>query len=161
MKISQESPADAPGEFTLESIRPVRDFTARKTLEQAHAFAAGLAQIFTDTDEGSRRVVRDLAGVGITAADAEQIAAQAMALIEVMADRDRKADVFHAAVREAGQGERAMYERLAGLARLLRLKLGNRSPMLARFGVPPEAADEAKARAKQQVKSLFSTAVTK
>src|SRR5580698_5332505 len=156
MRISQESPEDAPTEevpareaFTLESIRPVRDFTARKTLEQAHAFVEGIVRIFHDaaSDEEASRLVADLAAVGITANDAEQLAAQAVTLIEVMADRDRKADIFHAAVREAGQGERAMYERLATLARLLRLQLGATSPALANFGVPPEVTDEVRAKA--------------
>lgn len=170
MKISRESPEDARAgdggaraAFTLESIRPVRDFTARKTLEQAHAFVDGIGRIFRDaeTDEAAQHLVRDLARVGITAADAEQLAAQAAALIEVMADRDRKADVFQAAVREAGQGERAMYERLAALARLLRLELGATAPTLARFGVPPDVSGEAKARARQPGKRIYSAATPK
>ncbi len=172
MKITREPLEDArDGEtqasvaFTLESIRPVRDFTARKTLEQAHAFVEGIVRTFRDveTDADAARLVRDLARVGITAADAEQLAAQAVALVEVMADRDGKADVFQAAVREAGQGERAMYERLVALARLLRLRLGPSSPALARFGVPPEIAGEARARAKQPPppKAFYSAATFK
>ena len=137
MRISQDSPEsgpvperDARDAFTLESIRPVRDFTARKTLEQAHAFVEGVTRMFHDaeTDEGAALLVRDLAGVGITALDAELLAAQAVTLIERMADRDLKADIFQAAVREAGQGERAMYERLASLARVLRVRLGATAP---------------------------------
>jgi hypothetical protein len=171
MRISQDSPEaspaaperDAPQEFTLESIRPVRDFTARKTLEQAHAFVEGVIRIFRDaeTDEDAELLVRDLAGVGITAADAEQLAAQAVTLIEMMADRDRKADVFQAAVREAGQGERAMYERLASLARVLRVRLGATAPALANFGVPPEVSDAAKARARQAPKGIYGAATPK
>jgi hypothetical protein len=172
MRIRQESPEDARAEeppareaFTLESIRPVRDFTARKTLEQAHAFVEGIVRIFNDaeSDEEASRLVADLAGVGITVNDAEQLAAQAAVLIEVMADRDRKADVFHAAVREAGQGERAMYERLATLARLLRLQLGSTSAALTRFGVPPEVSDEAKAKAATRPPSrpIYSAATPK
>jgi hypothetical protein len=156
MRISQDSPVGSPAsgadgrtpEFTLESIRPVRDFTARKTLEQAHAFVEGLVRLFraAEGDEDAAVLVGELSAVGITANDAEQVAAQAVALIELMADRDRKADVFHAAVREAGQGERAMYERLSTLARLLRLRLGASSPALAHFGVPPELSAEARAK---------------
>ena len=59
-----------------------------------------------------------------------------MALIAVMAERDRRAEAFHAAVRAAGDGERALYDRLSSLARLLRMKLGPSSPSLASFGVP-------------------------
>ncbi len=146
MRISQDSPENAPAPereaFTLESIRPVRDFTARKTLEQAHAFVEGVTRMCRDAeaDEGTAQLVRELAGVGITAADADVLAAEAVALIEAMADRDRKADIFQAAVREAGQAERAMYERLAALARVLRLRLGPAAPELATFGVPPEVA---------------------
>ena len=172
MRISQESPEDAPTvevpaseAFTLESIRPVRDFTARKTLEQAHAFVEGLVRMLRDAETGEEasRLKADLAAVGITANDAEQLAAQAVTLIEVMADRDRKADIFHAAVREAGQGERAMYERLAGLARLLRLKLGASAPELAGFGVPPELSDEIKARAatRPPPRPIYSAATPK
>jgi hypothetical protein len=163
MKMSPESPEGAPAAFTLESIRPVRDFTARKTLEQAHAFVEGVARVFADAgaDEGAARLVRELAHVGVTAADAEQLAAQAVALIEVMADRDRKADVFHAAVREAGQSERAMYERLAGLARVLRLELGAGSPALSRFGIPPGLPDDARVRVKQAAKPIFSASIIK
>jgi hypothetical protein len=172
MRISQESPEDAPTEevpareaFTLESIRPVRDFTARKTLEQAHAFVAGIVRIFRDAerDEEAGSLVADLAAVGISANDAEQLAAQAVALIDMMADRDRKADVFQAAVREAGHGERAMYERLATLARLLRLQLGTTAPALARFGVPPEVSDEMKARSvtSKPPRSIYSAATPK
>lgn len=163
MRISPESPENERDPFTLESIRPVRDFTARKTLEQAHAFVEGLTHIFrdADSDETAQKLVRDLAAVGISQADAEQLSTQAVALIDLMADRDRKADIFHAAVKEAGQGERAMYEHLAGLARLLRLKLGATSPTLAKFGVPPEPSDEAKAKAKLPPKPIFSAVTTK
>jgi hypothetical protein len=172
MRISQESPEDAPTEevpardaFTLESIRPVRDFTARKTLEQAHAFVAGIVRLFRDAehDEEAAALVADLVTVGITANDADQLAAQAVTLIDLMADRDRKADVFHAAVREAGHGERAMYERLSTIARLLRLQLGNTAPSLARFGVPPEVSDEVKARSvtPKPPRSIYSAATPK
>jgi hypothetical protein len=157
MKMSRE-----PLEFTLESIRPVRDFTARKTLEQAHAFVEGITAVFRDAeaDEAAARLSSELAEVGITAADAEQLAAQAMALILAMADRDRKADIFQVAVREAGQGERAMYERLVALARLLRCKLGATSPALAGFGVPPEIGGEGRGRASQPAKPICSAATS-
>ncbi len=170
MGMSRESPDDRArseradrAAFTLESIRPVRDFTARKTLEQVHAFVDGIARIFRDapTDEAAAGLVAELARLGVTAADADQLAAQAVALIDVMADRDRKADVFQAAVREAGQSERAMYDRLAGFARLLRLELGAASPALARFGIPPAAPDDARARAKPPPKPISSAAITK
>jgi hypothetical protein len=175
MKITQDSPADgralgnaalrgaALGAFTPESIRPVRDFTARKTLEQAHAFVAGLTGILADagTDEADQALLTDLASVGITGADAELLATEALALIERMADRDRKAEIFHAAVKEAGQGERAMYERLAALARVLRLKLGPRAPALTRFGVPAEPEGEARPRPKTLGKAIFSAAIAK
>ncbi len=172
MKITRETPESARGgehparvAFTLESIRPVRDFTARKTLEQAHAFVEGIARTFHDreTDPDAARLVRELSRVGITADDAEQLAAQAVTLVGVMGDRDRKADIFQAAVREAGQGERAMYERLVALARLLRVQLGPTSPALERFGVPPEVSDEARARAKQPPppKAFYSSATSK
>lgn len=170
MKITQDSPRNgraasgaALDAFTLESIRPVRDFTARKTLEQAHAFVAGLTRLLSDaeTDEGDRTLVAALASVGITRADAEQLAGDALALVERMNDRDRKAEIFHAAVKEAGQGERAMYERLAALARVLRLELGARAPALTRFGVPAEAEVEAKPRAKPLGRAIFSAATVK
>lgn len=159
MKSTPDSPEDksaltdeALDAFTLESIRPVRDFTARKTLEQAHAFATGLAGVARTAagDDEARGLLAELARIGITPSDAELVAQQAIALMKTMADRDQKADVFHAAVKEAGQAERAMYERLASLARLLRGRLGARSPALATFGVPPDlpartAADTAPA----------------
>src|SRR4051812_31875690 len=122
MKITPESPTDrsaspsppdqgdGDGIFTLEAIQKVRDFTARKTLEQAHALVTGLRRVLgqadADADEGDEALRRDLDRVGIGASEAAQIAAEASALIEVMADRDRKADIFHAAVKEAGQSER-------------------------------------------------------
>jgi hypothetical protein len=149
--------------FTLASIRPVRDFTARKTLEQVHAFVEGVARIFRegDTDEESARLVRELARVGVTEADADQLAAQAIALVEVMADRDRKADVFQAAVREAGQSERAMYDRLAGFAHLLRHELGATSPALARFGIPPAAPEDARGKGRPPAKPISSASIAK
>jgi hypothetical protein len=168
MKITQDSLEDgraaggtALAAFTPDAIRPVRDFTARKTLEQAHAFVAGLTRILEQAgaDEADRALLAELTSVGITGADAEQLATDALALIERMADRDRKAEIFHAAVKEAGQGERAMYERLAALARVLRLKLGPRDPALTRFGVPAEAEGEAKPRAKPLGKAIFSAAM--
>lgn len=173
MKITRDLPEETPSEevsareaFTLESIRPVRDFTARKTLEQAHAFVEGIVRLFerAGDDEETRRLISDLGAVGITQGDAEQLAEQAVALIEVMADRDRKADVFHAAVREAGHSERAMYERLSVLARLLRIQLGATAPALANFGVPPELSDEVKARAVTRIpppKPIYSAATSK
>jgi hypothetical protein len=154
MKITREPPVDgaALSVFTPDSIRPVRDFTARKTLEQAHAFVAGLVTLAREAerDPGARDLVRDLANVGITEADAAQIAAEAVALIAMMEERDREAEVFHAAVREAGQGERAMYDRLAALARVLRGRLGDRSPALAKLGVPPGEGEDAGPRLRQQ-----------
>ena len=170
MKITKDSPEStrpghgtAVGAFTLESIRPVRDFTARKTLEQAHAFVAGLTGILEDAGKGEAdpAILAELAGVGITAADAEMIAVEALSLIERMADRDRKAEVFHAAVKEAGQGERAMYERLAALARVLRLRLGARAPVLARFGVPPGTATEPRPRPRPIGKAIYSVMAMK
>jgi hypothetical protein len=167
MKIAPKSPEDDHGSegrsrdaFTLESIRPVRDFTARKTLEQAHAFVEGLTQVFSDaeSDESAQALVRELESVGITAAEAAEITNEALHVIELMADRDHKADVFHAAVREAGQGERAMYTRLASLARLLRLKLGPSAPALTRFGVPPTPQGEGKPKPPTP---LFSAATSK
>jgi len=136
--------------LTLEAIRPVRDPTARRTLEQAHAFVEGLARALRDAEanEDSARLVRELASVGITAAEAEHVATQALGLIELMADRDRKADIFHAAVRAAGQGERAMGERLAAITRQLRQKLGATAPALADFGVPPDMPEDAKPKSK-------------
>jgi hypothetical protein len=173
MRISEDSSVGSPAsgadharpEFTLESIRPVRDFTARKTLEQAHAFVEGLVRVFhrAEGDEDAELLVRDLSAVGITANDAEQLAAQAVALIDLMADRDRKADVFHAAVREAGQGERVMYERLSTLARLLRVHLGPSSPALACFGVPPEMSEAARAKTVSRLppKPIYSASTSK
>jgi hypothetical protein len=56
-----------------------------------------------------------------------------------------------------------MYERLSTLARLLRLQLGSTAPSLARFGVPPEVSDEAKARAvtPKPPRSIYSAATPK
>jgi|HubBroStandDraft_6_1064221.scaffolds.fasta_scaffold112707_2 hypothetical protein len=157
MKITREPPLDgvALSAFTPDSIRPVRDFTARKTLEQAHTFVAGLVALAREAerDEGARDLVRKLASVGITEADAQQIAAEAVALIAMMAERDREAEVFHAAVREAGQGERAMYERLAALARVLRVRLGDRSPALAKLGVPPGEVEDGGPRTRRERRS--------
>ena len=127
----------APG-LTPESIAAVKDFTARKTLEQAHAFTRGLvAALDTAPRQGEpRSLAQALSSAGISLADAEQIAAEGVALIAVMAERDRRAEAFHAAVRAAGDSERALYDRLASFARLLRMNLGPSSPSLASFGVP-------------------------
>ena len=135
-----ENEHEALGAFTLEAIRPVRDFTARKTLEQAHAFAAGLAELVREAEREpeARQLLDELEGVGVTVIDVERTAQDALSLLELMADRDRKADVFHAAVRAAGQAERAMNERINGVARLLRVTLGGGSSALSRFGVPVE-----------------------
>jgi hypothetical protein len=174
MKITRESPAQRSAEtrveagadpreaLTPESIQGVRDFTARKTLEQAHALVSGLVRIHDEAtaDEADRALAEDLESVGITAADAEQIAREALSLMELMADRDRKAEIFHAAVKEAGQAERAMYERLAAIARVLRAKLGSRSPALAKLGVPPDA-DVHKARPRPPGKAIFSAVAAK
>jgi hypothetical protein len=162
MRISQDSPENGLA-FTLESIRPVRDFTARKTLEQAHAFVEGILRVFraAETDEEAARLVGELAEVGITAADADQLIAQASTLIEVMADRDRKADIFQSAVREAGQGERAMYDRLAVLAQVLRVRLGPTSPALAHFGVPPAVSDVGKGRSRPPSRPIYGAATSK
>lgn len=174
MKITRESPehrsattpversADPREALTPESIQGVRDFTARKTLEQAQALIAGLLRIHDEesADESDRALADELAGVGITAVDAEQIALQAMSLVELMADRDRKAEIFHAAVKEASQAERAMYERLAAIARVLRAKLGSRSPALAKLGVPPDA-DLQKTRPRPTGKAIFSAVAAK
>jgi hypothetical protein len=136
--------------FTLEEIRPVRDPMARRTLEQAQAFVEGVAHVLREatTDDAAAHLIEELASIGIGPSEADRVAREARELIELMADRDRKADVFHAAVRAAGQGERAMGERLAALTRQLRLRLGATAPELALFGVPPEVPEEAKPRSK-------------
>ncbi len=78
-----------------------------------------------------------------------------------MADRDRKADIFQAAVREAGQGERAMYERLAILAQRAPRPLGATSPALANFGVPPAVPDGARPRSRQPPRPIYRAATSK
>jgi hypothetical protein len=140
----------APG-LTTESIAAVKDFTARKTLEQAYTFTRGLADaLHTAPREGEPLpLAAALSSAGISLADAEQIAAEGVALIKMMTERDRRADAFHAAVRAAGDSERALYDRLSSFARLLRVKLGPSSPSLASFGVPTAEGFEApRARAR-------------
>ncbi len=169
MRIAEKSPVarsippqadDSPAAFTLESIRAVRDFTARRALEQAHAFVVGIARLAGDDepDDEDRALLRELESAGLTAHDADQLAAQAMELIALIADRDRKADVFHEAVKEASHGERAMNEQLAAITRALRARLGDRSPALAKLGVPPEGGDADKARPKPPARTIFSAA---
>jgi hypothetical protein len=142
---------EAPRGLTPESIAAVKDFTARKTLEQAHAFARGLAEvIYQAPREGEPGpLAQALTSAGISLADAEQIAAEGVALIAVMEERDRRADAFHAAVRAAGDSERALYDRLSSFARLLRMSLGPSSPALVSFGVPiAEGFEPVRARAR-------------
>jgi hypothetical protein len=136
------SPTSIPAPFTgftAEAIAAVRDFTARKTLEQSLAFAQGLAEVLRPGQGGARAELAEmLLGVGIYRSDAEQLAIEGAALIALIADRERKAEQHEAAVRAAAAKERALYERLVSFARLLRLKLGPTAPALACFGVPPE-----------------------
>ena len=174
MRISHESPEDRGAvtrdeeghgdlaALTPESIQRIRDFTARKTLEQAYAFVTGLTRLFdkADPDDADRALLRDLAAVGVGRRDAEQIAGQALSLMDLMADRDRKAEVFHAAVREAGQGERAMYERLSALARVLRARLGGRSTSLSKVGVPPDGVAPERGRP-HPGKAIYPATVSK
>ena len=146
MKSAQDPqlPASIPAPFsgfTAASIAAIRDFTARKTLEQSLAFAQGLADVLRPGSEGARgELAEALASVGIYRSDAEQIAIEGAALIALIEDRDRKAELFEAASRAAAAKERSLYERLGSFARLLRLKLGPSSPALACFGVPAEPA---------------------
>jgi hypothetical protein len=127
------------GALTLAAIAPVRDPTARRTLEQAEALIAGL-----------RRAHRlgTPAVVGVSAAEADALAREALDLIARMADRDAKADVFHAAVRVAGQSEQALRARVAALVKTLRRTLSATAPELADLGVPPDAVDVASVRTK-------------
>lgn len=130
-----------------DSIAAVKDFTARKTLEQARALARGLAaalQGAPSAGEGeTKSLLQELQGAGLSLADAEQIAAEGVALIAAMEERDRRAEAFQTAVRRAGESERALYDRLSGLARLLRTRLGPSSPALVSFGVPVAEGFEA------------------
>ncbi len=129
---------EAPRGLTPESIAAVKDFTARKTLEQAYAFTRGLFDALDTAprDGEPRPLALALNSAGISLADAEQIAAEGVALIAVMDERDRRAEAFHAAVRAAADSERALYDRLSSFARLLRMNLGPSSPSLISFGVP-------------------------
>ncbi|MEO7330044.1 MAG: hypothetical protein ABI193_15825 [Minicystis sp.] len=144
MKSAQDPllPASIPAPFsgfTAASIATIRDFTARKTLEQSLAFAQGLAEVLGHDGDGDRgEIAEALNSVGIYRSDAEQIAIEGAALMALLEDRDRKAELFEAASRAAAAKERSLYERLGSFARLLRLKLGPGSPALACFGVPPE-----------------------
>jgi hypothetical protein len=99
-----------------------------------------------ESNDDKALFLQELASIGVTAEEAERVAVEALALVEAMADRDRKADVFHAAVRAAGHGERRMGERVAAIARQLRQKLGPTAPALADFGVPPELPAEERPR---------------
>ncbi|MEP7124514.1 MAG: hypothetical protein ABJE95_26535 [Byssovorax sp.] len=129
---------EAPPGLTPESIAAVKDFTARKTLEQAYAFTTGLVDALDTAprEGGPPPLAQALAGAGISRADAEQIAGEGVALIAVMAERDRRAEALQAASRTASESERALYDRLASFARLLRMNLGPSSPALPSFGVP-------------------------
>jgi hypothetical protein len=144
-----------PGDLTLAAIAPVRDPTARGTLEQAEALVTGL-----------RRAARlGSTPAALTAADAEALAREALGLIACMADRDAKADVFHAAVRDAGQREQALRSRVHELVARLRAALGPTAPELADLGVAPDAhldADLAPARAKpgRPPGPLWSSSIT-
>lgn len=152
-----------PG-LTPQSIAAVKDFTARKTLEQAYAFTRGLTQaLHTAPREGeSSGLAQALDSAGISLADAQQIAAEGVALIAVMAERDRRAEAFHAAVRDAGDGERALYDRLSSFARLLRMKLGPSSPSLVSFGVPiAEGVEPPRARARSTRPASLDSAASK
>ena len=126
---------EAPAGLTPESIATVKDFTARKTLEQAHAFTRGLIHAL-DPAPREGALAQALSSAGISLADAEQIAAEGAALIAAMDERDRRAEAFHIAVRAAADRERALYDRLSSFARLLRMNLGPSSPSLVSFGVP-------------------------
>jgi len=140
---------EALGGLTAESIASVRDFTARKTLEQARAFTRGLADVLHEAPrEGEpSSLAQALISAGIGLADVEQIVSEGVALMAVMEERDRRAEAFHAAVRAAGDGERALYDRLSSFARLLRVTLGPSSPSLASFGVPlAEGFERSRAR---------------
>ena len=141
---------EAPLGLAPESIAAVKDFTARKTLEQAHAFARGLAGVLGGAPaEETRPLAQALESAGVSLADAEQIAAEGVALIAVLQERDRRAAALEAAVRCAGESERALYDRLSCFARLLRANLGPSSPLLASFGVPiAEGFDVARARSR-------------
>jgi hypothetical protein len=149
--------ADSPAAFTLEAIGAVRDFTARRLLEQAHALVTAIARLEGDAepDDEDRALLRDLESAGITARDAGELATEALALIALIADRDRKADVFHEAVKQASRGERAVNERLASITRVLRARLGDRSPALAKLGVPPDSTSPPK----HPARAIFSAAV--
>jgi hypothetical protein len=127
-----------PG-FTKDAIASIRDFTARKTLEQSHAFAQGLAEVLRPGNDNAQSEVADaLAGIGIYRSDAEHLALESLALMQLIAERDRRAELLEAAAAAAAERERSLYARLSSFARLLRLKLGPTSPALALFGVPSE-----------------------
>jgi hypothetical protein len=133
----------ALGEFSPEAIAHVKDLNARTTLEQAHALALGLVEVLLAEGSGanSTDLALKLGSLGISLDAAEQIASEGVALIEMIAERDRKAELFHAAVMAASESERVLYERISSYARLLRSKLGPRDPALDQFGVPPDSAD--------------------
>ncbi|MFO0755218.1 MAG: hypothetical protein U0359_01900 [Byssovorax sp.] len=123
--------------FTPEVIAKVRDFATRKTLEQAHAFALGLSEVLRPGSEASDDELGEaLSAIGIFRSDAEQIAVESLMLIQLVAERERRAEALEAAAAAAAERERSLYARLGSFARLLRLKLGPTSPALARFGIP-------------------------
>jgi hypothetical protein len=150
-RVSAALAGGAASGLATDSIAAVKDFTARKTLEQAHAFARGLADALGGAPrEGETKpLAHVLTSAGISLADAEQVAAEGSALIALMEERDRRAEAFQAAARAAGESERALYDRLSSFARLLRQSLGPSSPLLGSFGVPiAEGFDVTLARAR-------------
>jgi hypothetical protein len=131
--------AEALGELTEEAIAKVDDVKLKAMLEGAYAFAAGVAAVVLSTDQEDEHLQQQLAKVQITLDDAVGMAADAVTLLDEIADRDDKANAYHIAVSHVQDTHAAVRQHLSSYTRLLQGKLGPKSPDLSRFGVKPLA----------------------
>jgi hypothetical protein len=129
--------AEALGGFTEEAIAKVDDVKLKASLEDARAFASGVAAVLLSTDQEDEHLQEQLAKVQITMDDAVGMAADGVTLLEEIADRDDKADAYHIAVSHVQDTHAAVRQHLSSYTRLLQGKLGAKSQDLVRFGVKP------------------------
>ncbi|MEI7892032.1 MAG: hypothetical protein WCI05_03010 [Myxococcales bacterium] len=132
---------EALGGLTEASIKGVTDAGTRATLEEAYAFAKGVASVYLadPSDPDTAYLISKLTEIHVDLADAVGVAGDAAHLIEEAADRDAKATSYHIAVGHVAESQSTIDKHLSSVAYLLRGKLGAKNPALLQFGVTPLA----------------------
>lgn len=151
---SNQTVASVLGQLTLDRITAISDVGLRDGLIATYHMVGGIAGCLLEGGPDAAK----LAEVNITMTDVTGMVADALHLIDEIADRDKKQAAAIAAVAAINASEKEMAEHRASITFLMRGKLGAKSPDLKKFGITPFSTGGRKAKAKAAAKASLPKA---